>query len=144
MDRPPKWFVVLAVVALLWNLAGLAAVVSDLRVSPEALAAMPAAQRALHEARPGWSVLASVVAVAAGTLGCLGLLLRRRWALPLLVASLVGVVAQDVALFGLVGRAPTVNGVAVVLQGVVLATAVGLVLLARTAGARGWLRPAAP
>ena len=139
MTKPPLWFTVLVIIALLWNLAGLFAVVADLRLSPAAIAALPAEQQALYAARPIWSVVASVVAVAAGTLGCLGLLLRKRWALGLLYLSLLGVVLQDIGLFLLPGSANAVNATAVVLQGIVFLVAVGLVALARTAQQRSWL-----
>ena len=106
MTRVPVWFTVLAAVALLWNLAGLFAVVADLRLSAADIAALPAEQQALYAARPFWSVVASVVAVGGGTLGCLGLLLRRRWSLLLLYASLTGIVIQDVWIFLIAGAPP--------------------------------------
>ncbi len=141
MNKPPLWFTVLAVLALLWNLAGLFAVVADLRLSAPDIAALPLDQQALYSARPGWSVVASVVAVVGGTLGCIGLLLRRRWALPALAASLVGVVVQDIGIFVVAGAASVAGVVPVVLQAVVFAIAVGLLLMARRAVARSWLLP---
>jgi hypothetical protein len=83
-------------------------------------------------------VAASFVAVVGGTLGCLALLLRKRWAVPVLVASFVGVVLQDI---GLVMQAGTsaIPQAAFILQGLVLVIAVALVDLARRAVAKGWL-----
>lgn len=141
MNKPPPWFAVLAVLALLWNLAGLFAVVADLKLSAAEIAALPLDQQALYRARPGWSVVASVVAVVGGTLGCVGLLLRRRWAVPALAASLVGVVVQDIGIFVVAGAASVAGPVPMVLQSVVFAIAVGLLLLARRAVARSWLLP---
>jgi hypothetical protein len=63
MNKTPIWFTVVAIVALLWNLAGLFAVVADLRLSPAEIAALPQQQQALYAARPVWSIVASVVAV---------------------------------------------------------------------------------
>lgn len=139
MPKPPTRFTVTAAVALLWNLAGLFAVVADLRLSPSDIAALPPQQQALHAARPLWSVAASVVAVVGGSLGCVALLLRKRWSIPLLGLSLVGVVLQDIGIFIVAGPAGPGNPVAFVLQGLVLAIAVGLVLLARQGRARSWL-----
>lgn len=139
MSGVPKWFKPVAVVALLWNLLGCAAFVFDLLLTPEALAAMPAEQQELCAARPGWAVAATGVAVLGGVLGCVGLLLRRKWALPVLVLSLAGIVAQDVALFVLVDGARLAGPVAVGMQAVVLAVGVALVLLGRRGIARGWL-----
>ena len=47
MNTPPKWFTVVAVVALLWNLLGCFAIAADLMLSPADVlllfAALPAA-----------------------------------------------------------------------------------------------------
>ncbi len=139
MSKPPFWFTLLAAVALLWNLVGLFAVVADLRLSASDIAALPAEQQALYAARPIWSIVASVVAVGGGTLGCLGLLLRKRWALTLFYLSLAGIVIQDVGIFLVAGAANSGNPVPIVLQGLVLVIAIGLVVLARRASERSWL-----
>ncbi len=139
MSSLPKWFRPVVIVALLWNLMGCAAFVADLMLTPEDVAKLSAADQALYAARPGWSVIATGIAVVGGALGCLGLLIRKRWALPLLALSLIGVIVQDIALFGLTDLAAQPGSVALVLQGVVLLIAVGLVWLARTAARRGWI-----
>lgn len=63
MNSPPKWFKVIAVVALVWNLLGCFAFVSDLRLSPEDVAHLSRAQQALYNARPGWAVAGTALAV---------------------------------------------------------------------------------
>jgi len=139
MDKAPRWFTIVAVVALLWNLLGCFAFASDLRVTAEDVARMAPAQQALYHARPAWAVAATALAVFGGALGCIGLLMRRRLALPLFVLSLVGILVQDFGLFVLVDGIALAGPVALVLQGLVLAIAIGLIVLARTASARGWL-----
>ena len=123
---------------MLWNLIGVAAYLSDMMLSPEMVAQLSAAQRAMRDARPAWFVAAYAVAVWFGTAGSLGLVLRRRWARPLLLASLLGLIVQDVALLT---RPETQGaGAAVVgLQGTVLVIAIVLVIFARKADAKGWL-----
>lgn len=139
MNRPPSWFTVVAVVALLWNVLGCIAFISDLRLSPEALASLPESQQALYAARPAWAVVATALAVFGGVLGCIGLLLRRRWAFPVLVFSLVGILVQDFGLFVLADGATLAGPVVVAMQAFVLAVGIGLVLLSRKGIARGWL-----
>lgn len=139
MKKPPAWFYVLAGLALLWNVAGLLAVVADLRLSAADIAALPPEQQAMYAARPLWSVVGSVVAVAAGTLASLLLLLRRHWAILLFGVSLVGVVVQDLGIFVLTRAAKTGDMTPLVLQSLVLVIAVALLLLARRARANGWL-----
>lgn len=139
MERPPKWFTPVAVVALLWNLFGCAAYLMDVRLTPDDVAKMSAAQQAMYAARPAWSVGATALAVWCGALGCIALLLRKRWALPLFLLSLFGVLCQDAWLFGMSGSVAQAGGTAFVLQGLVLVVAVALVLLARNAAAKRWI-----
>ena len=137
MERAPKWFLPTAVAALLWNLLGCSAYLSDVLLKPEDIATMTAAQQAMYAARPMWSVAATAIAVWFGAAGSVALVMRKRWATPLFVASLLGLVVQNVSLFAMAGAAtePT----ALVLQGLVLLVAIGLLLLARKATAQRWI-----
>jgi hypothetical protein len=60
----------------------------------EALAQLPDGQRTLYETRPQWVFIVYGIATWSGTLGALGLLLRKTWATPLLALSLAAVVVQ--------------------------------------------------
>jgi hypothetical protein len=115
------------------------AVVADLRLSPADIATLPADQQALYAARPGWSVVGSIIAVVGGTLGCLLLLLCKRLASLVFLLSLVGVVVQDFGIFVFAGAGKGGNPVPIVLQGLVLLIAIGLLLLARRARTKSWL-----
>lgn len=139
MNKAPKWYMPVAIVALLWNLIGCAAYLADVTLTPEDVAKMSAAQQALYNSRPAWAVAATAIAVWGGAAGCVGLILRRRWATPLLIASLAGVIVQDIGLFGMTDVVAQEGPKVLVLQGLVLLIAIGLVLLARKATARGWL-----
>lgn len=139
MNNAPKWLSPVAVVALLWNLLGCYAWVTDMRATPEQIAAMGQDMVRLHAALPPWLPTATGVAVLGGAVGCLGLLLRKRWATKLLWLSLAGVVGQDAGLFVIAGGASLAGMAATVLQAVVLAVAIVLVLLARRAERAGWL-----
>lgn len=139
MQRPPLWFTVVAAVALLWNLAGCAAYLSDVLLTPDDVAKMSAAQQAMYAARPAWSVGATALAVWGGALGCVALLLRKSWAVPLFLLSLLGVIGQDAWLFVMSGSVAQAGVSAFVLQGLVLVVAVALVMLARNAAARRWI-----
>jgi hypothetical protein len=84
-------------------------------------------------------VAATAIAVWGGAAGCVGLLLRKRWAFPLLLASLAGLVVQNLGLFVFSDAASLVGPGVFALQGMVMLIAIGLVLLARKAIARGWI-----
>jgi len=137
MTTRPKWYLPVTILALVWNLIGCAAYLSDVTLTPEDIAAMDQTQQALYNSRPVWAVAATALAVWAGAAGCIGLILRKGWSLPLLVVSLAGVIVQDIGLFVLSGvdAGPAVMG----MQGVVLLIAIGLVVLARKAIERRWI-----
>lgn len=139
MNQPPKWFRVVAILALIWNLLGCAAYLSDAMMSAEDVAKLSPAHQELYNTRPSWAVSATAVAVWFGAAGSLALILRKRWATILLVLSLLGVIAQDYWLF-LGSRAAEVSGTGVVvMQGLVLIIAIALVALSLRASKRGWL-----
>lgn len=139
MAKAPTWFISLAVVALLWNLAGIVGVASDLLLSAADIKALPPSQQAIYYAQPVWFAFASVLAVVAGTLGCVAFLLRKRWALIIFYVSLVGIVAQDIAFIIVARAAGPLGTFPVVLQSCVLIIGIALVVLARIAVRRAWL-----
>lgn len=140
MNKPPRWFYVVAVIVLLWNLLGCVAFIGDLRLTAADIAQLPVEHQALYAARPAWAVAATAVAVFGGLLGCIALLMRKKWALPVFVLSLIGIIVQDIGLFVLADAIKLAGPVVAVLQGVVLLFAIGLVVLSRKAIARNWLQ----
>ncbi len=139
MTPAPKWFRPTAVVALLWNAIGCLAYLADVTIKPADVAKMTAAQQAMYTSRPAWAVAAMACAVWFGLAGSLGLVLKKRWATPLLLVSLVGVIGQDIGLFMMRGFIDVGGYAAVALQGCVLLIAIALVLLARKAAAQQWI-----
>lgn len=90
----PTWFWIIAVLALIWNLLGVMAFFGQVMMTPETLAALPEDQRSIYESMPSWVNIAFALAVFGGTLGCIALLLKKSWAIPLFIISLVGIIAQ--------------------------------------------------
>ena len=140
MAGTPKWLRIAAIIALLWNVIGCVAILADLRIGPEQIAKLPAAEQAMYAARPLWSVGGSLLAVIAGTFGSLGLLLTRRWSVFLLWASLAGVALQDLGLWMVAHLTHSTTSVAVAMQAMVIAISIGLVVLARRAERMALLR----
>lgn len=139
MSPAPKWLTPLAVIAILWNLLGVMAYVSDMMLTADDVARMEPGMRGLYESRTWWSTSATAVAVWGGTAGSVGLLLRKAWARPLFIGSLIGLLVQDIGML----RTPDFLRIAgppvLLLQAMVLCVAVGLMLLSQVATTRGWL-----
>ena len=139
VSNAPKWFLVVSIIALLWNLLGVFGFVMEVTMSEADIAAMPEARRALHDATPAWANAAFGLATLGGALGSLLLVLKRALAQPLLVLSLVAVIAQVVYIF-VISNALEILGLnETFVPLVVLVVAVYLVVLARSAKGKGWL-----
>jgi len=136
---PPKWFMPVAIIALIWNLLGCLAYLGDVMLTPEMVALLPPSQQEMYAARTAWSVSATAIAVWFGAAGSLGLILRKKWSMPLLLLSLLAVIVQDIGLYTMTNAAALAGPLALVLQGVVLAGSIALLMLARTSIAKGWI-----
>ena len=93
---PPAWYWLVALACLLFEGAGAFLFTDSLSLDP---ATLPLDQRAIFEATPQWMTIAWAVAIGAGLLGAVGLLLRRRFAEPLLLISLIAVAVQFSGVF---------------------------------------------
>lgn len=87
----PAWFWALAVGALLFEGAGALLFANSLTLDP---ATLPLDQRAIYDATPQWMTIAWAVAIGTGLIGAVGLILRRRFAEPALLLSVIGVAVQ--------------------------------------------------
>ena len=76
----------------------------------------------------------------AGTLGCIGLLLRKKWALPLFAVSILGVLGQTSNIWFLTDAVSTMGKPAVVMPLVAILIGVGMIFLAKSAISKGWLQ----
>jgi len=98
----PVWFWIIGGVALLWNLIGVYAYWADVTMSEEAIAALGETERGLRNATPGWLTGVYAIAVFAGVLGSVALVLRRNYATPLFGLSLAAIILQmGYVLFGM-------------------------------------------
>ena len=137
---PPVWFWVIAVVALLWFLMDISMFFMRVFMTEDGLNAMPANQQHLYRNMPLWVNVVFAGEVFGGALGSVGLLLRTRWALPLFVVSILGVLSQTFHVW-IRSDAISVMGVfAVVAPLVAILIGVGTIVLTKSAIAKGWLR----
>ncbi|PPJ43173.1 MULTISPECIES: hypothetical protein [unclassified Pseudoxanthomonas] len=132
-------FWIIGLFALVWNLIGVAMWYMQVNMSAEQLAAMTEAQRQVYEATPGWLNIAFAVAVFAGVLGALGLLLKKRWAGTLFLLSLIALLVQMIGAYVVTPAWAAYGPVGLVMPAVLLVIALFLLWYANKAQARGWL-----
>jgi hypothetical protein len=138
LNKAPNWFIVVAALALGWNLMGVIAYIMQVTMSPEAVAALPQAQRLLIESTPEWATAAFAVAVNGGFLGCLLLLLKRNLAGLFLQLSLAGVLVQMYHSFFMSNSFDVFGPGGMVMPVMVVVIAVYLVNLAAKAKSNHW------
>ena len=90
------WYWAVAIGALLFEAAGAFLFANSLTLDP---ATLPLDQRAIYDATPQWMTIAWAVAIGSGLIGAVGLILRRRFAEPALLISLIAVAVQFSGLF---------------------------------------------
>ena len=91
---PPRWYRIVAVIAVLWMLFGVLAWFMDFMTDEATVAGLSDAQRQVYAQRPQWLFVAYGIAIFTGLAGAVGLLMRKSWATPALAISLIAVVVQ--------------------------------------------------
>lgn len=138
-NKPPRSFYIMGGAALVWNLIGVMQYVTRVSMSEAAVAGLPANQQAFLQDIPGWATAAFAIATNAAALGCVLLLLRKAWAYPLFIMSLLALLVQNYHGFVLADGAAAFGAGGVVLT--ILIIAIGAYLIWYSIGAKdkGWI-----
>lgn len=138
--RSPAWFRAVAVVLLLWGLAGCFACIQQFRLGADAMGPASDYDRALYASLPIWYNAIYAVAVGCGLFAAVALLARSVLAVPLAWLSSTGVLIQFGWLLA-TSDIIRVKGAGVVASPLfIVAVAAFAVWLARHARAHGWIR----
>lgn len=137
--KPPVWYWVVAILALLWMLFGVFAWFMDFMMSEAMMENMSEAQQQVYEARPQWLFVVYAVAIFSGLLGAVALLLRKSWATMMFTISLIAVVVQFGYTFTAMNALELLGASALVFPIVIFAIGVFLLWFSAHAGKRGWI-----
>ncbi len=138
--KPPIWFWIVAAVGMIWNLMGVGAFVSDAAMNADTLASLPEAQQALYAAQPFWVTVVFGLSVATGVLGCLLLFLKKSWAGPMFLLSLILVLVQSFYMYFLSNTMEVMGAFPAIMNTVIIIFAVMLMFFARHASGKRWIR----
>lgn len=135
LNKPPVWFWIVSVLALLWNLMGVIAYLSMAYATDEMIASMPTEQQeAFMVEYPAWVTAAFALAVFSGFLACISLIIRKKWAYPLFVVSALAAIAQHIYIF------MNVDVPSYVMPVMVIVVCVFLVFFSKHATAKNWIK----
>lgn len=139
-SRTPWHLWLVGGLALVWNAYGVWLWWRQVVDGAAYLATVSAAQARLIDQAPIWADVAYGLSVWAGLLGAMLLLSRRRLGFNAFVASLVGLIANLVYVYGLAGGASVIPAGQQAFSGVILAVVVAEIVYARWLARRGLLR----
>ena len=92
--KPPFWYWVVSIIALIWNGLGVDGYLGQAYNTERYRSSFTTEELEIAASLPSWTMGAFAIAVFAAVIGCIGLLLRKKWAKTLFVLSLVAVIAQ--------------------------------------------------
>lgn len=131
------WFI--SILATLWYVMGCLMWYMQIAMGPEALGQLTPGEQDFYSALPGWYNIVFGVAVFAGLVACIALLMRRRVALPLFIASLIAVVVQDLYGFGVLNAMALLGTASIVVPILVIGIGIVMIWFTRSCNARGYL-----
>jgi len=138
--KPPVWFWIFSALALLWNLMGVMAYLMDAYMKDEMMATLSEAQKSIFENQPAWVTGAYAIAVFGGALGCIALLMRKKWAKPVFWSSILAVVARTIYYFFMTNTTEVFDVFQGTIMPVLIIIIAGLLLiLTKIATDRNWL-----
>jgi hypothetical protein len=139
LSERPRWVMITSMILLVWNLIGIGAFTAQWNVAMNALDTLSPGEQAMWRAMPSWAWGAYAIAVGAGALGALGLVMRKSWAVPLLALSLIAVLIQFFNAFVLQDGIATVGANAVFFPLFIIALGIVQWVLSRRWRGAGWL-----
>jgi hypothetical protein len=94
--KTTNWFWIISIVALIWNIMGVAAYLGQAYMTDEVLATLPEQDQLYYANVPPFITGAFAIAVFSGFIGCVLLLFRKKLANYLLIVSFIAVIIQSV------------------------------------------------
>ncbi len=139
-SNPPKALLIIGIIGLLWNLMGCVAFFSDATMSAEAIAELPQAQQELRAAFPSWLQIFYGMAVTAGFIGCIGLIMKKKWTTPAFLVSMIAVFVQQGYSLFFTDSIEVLGSGMLIFSILIILIAIILWWYARNATLKGWLR----
>lgn len=141
ISNVPKWFLGVAIAALIWNLLGVFAYLGQMYLmsNPEMLAELSVDEQNLYKNTPIWATIGLTLAVWGGALGSLLLILKKKAAKPVLIVSLAGIIVQMYHSFFISNNFEVYGPGAAVMPVMIIIFGIGLVWLSDKSVKEGWL-----
>jgi len=137
--KPTTTFWIITVLALLWNIMGVVAYIMQVTMTPEAIAALPENQRAMYTDVPAWATSAFALATWGALLANVLLLMRKKLAGPLFVASFFAILVSMYHSFFMTNMIEISGATGTLLPISIILIGAFMIFFTRSAAAKGWL-----
>jgi len=138
-SKMPTWFIVVSVIALLWNLLGVFNFYNDYTITPEEVAALSEEMQPFYKDIPMWNWIAYGTATITGLLGSICLLMKKRWAHLLFIISFLGILVTNYFSFFVSDAMSAIGWEAFVVPFFVISIGLILLIWSKKAIIKGWL-----
>jgi hypothetical protein len=138
-NKPNTLFWVLSVLALLWNIIGVYAYLTQVNMTDEVIATLPQPQQDYYNGVAPWAMRAYATAVFTGLLGCILLLFRKKYATTLFIISLIAVIAQA-SYNSFIQEFMPIENSHLIMAGVIILIGVLLIIFSINATKKGYLK----
>ena len=139
-SKPPISFWVVSAMAFVWNLMGVVNYLNQAYNQEAILETLDQAQREVFEGIPAWATAAFALAVFSGTIGSIGLLLRKKWARPFFIVSFVTALAQFIHWLFISDAVAAFGSSTYAMPLLILAIGLYLISFSKRATTNGWLK----
>lgn len=138
MTKPSTSFWIISVIALIWNLMGVNQYIMQAYNSESFRSNFKPEQLALMDATPAWATAAFAIAVFAAALGCIFLLLRKKWATTAFIISFLAIIAQNIDGFNRFDYS-SLDGFSLSMTVMIPLVAIFLIWYSKQAEKKGWI-----
>lgn len=133
LNKPPAYFWIVSIIAFLWNAFGVYNYLTHAFMDETQLTELSKTEQTIYIDLPAWYISVFAIAVFAGLLGSIALLLRKRWAYILFIVSFLAVGLQQFYIL------TEVNPRDIFLSLAIMVISVFLIWFSKRAVARKWL-----
>ena len=133
------WFWIVSLIALLWNGMGVLQYLQQAYNTENFRAMYTDEQLSMIANTPSWAIAAFAIAVFGGLLGAFALLLRKKWARPLFLVSLIGIIVQMVYNLFISNAMEVYGSGAIAMPIMVLVVGIILLWFSKKSIAKGWI-----
>ncbi|MBO6606432.1 hypothetical protein [Psychroserpens sp.] len=138
-SKPPVWFWIISIVALLWNATGVYQYLIKAYNTEGFRSQYTAEQLEVIANAPAWSTAAFAIGVFGGLIACGFLLLRRKLATTFFVFSLIGILVQAYHNHVVINSGELMGSTAPIMTAVVAVIGLLLLYFTKVSTKKGWI-----